>query len=111
MSMLEWNADLDTGVESIDIQHKRLMEMVNGVYDGMLSGKDGFPVLDVIGKLKDYTSYHFSTEEQYMDKHDYPDANAHKLEHRGFEEKVAQVEADCKSGKAAISMDIWVFDV
>lgn len=106
MSMLEWNDGLSTGIERIDNQHKKLVDIVNRIHDGMLANNSYFQLSDIFTELRDYTTYHFSTEEDYMEKYAYQDTNVHKNEHHSFVEKFTQVEQDCKSGKNAISMDI-----
>jgi len=109
MSLLVWNDRLSVNIREIDAQHKKLVDMVNGLHDAMKEGKAETMLMKIIADMKQYAASHFGMEEQYLKNHGYPDYPAHKMEHDKFVAKVIQVEKDCKSGKCAISMDILNF--
>jgi len=75
----------------------------------MKTGKADAVVLGIVDDMKRYASSHFSVEERHLKAHAYPEFAAHKSEHDKFVAKVVQVEADCKSGKCAMSMDVLNF--
>jgi len=52
---------------------------------------------------------HFSTEENYMQQWNFPQTDAHKLEHKAFVEQVAQFQKDFQAGKAALSVQVLKF--
>ncbi|GFK93861.1 Bacteriohemerythrin [Fundidesulfovibrio magnetotacticus] len=109
MSMLAWNDRLAVNIKEIDDQHKKLVDMINKLHDAMKGGKADAVVLGIVDEMKKYAASHFATEERHMKAHAYPEFAAHKAEHDKFVAKVLQVEADCKSGKCAMSMDILNF--
>jgi len=61
-----WESKLDTGIEVIDNQHKRIVAYVNQLETARRSG-DKVMVIDVIEQLVDYTQSHFSFEEAMME--------------------------------------------
>jgi hemerythrin len=109
MALLEWNDRLSVNIREIDDQHKKLVNMVNGLHDAMKEGKAEALLMRIVADMKQYAASHFGLEERYMKNNNYPDYPVHKSEHDKFVAKVVQVEKDCKSGKCAISMDILNF--
>ena len=74
----------------IDEQHKKLIEETNALYQGCLSGsveerKAYF--MQAVKSVVDYIKYHFSAEENMLEKVKYPAINAQKKEHACFVEK------------------------
>lgn len=67
--MLVWKDSYATGVEIVDTQHKHMFDIGNKIYKLL---KDDFcvdkydKVTEILEELKQYTRYHFETEEQYM---------------------------------------------
>ncbi len=106
---MEWKDDYSVGVEEIDNQHKRMIDIVNKLHQAMLDGKSKEILSDIIKELKDYTVYHFSTEEKYFDMYDYPEKDDHKKEHNDFVERVKEIEQEFKEGKIFISVKIMNF--
>lgn len=109
MPMLEWNDSLNVNVEKIDTQHKELVSMVNDLFDAMTGGANDSVATELVGRLKEYAIYHFDMEERLMEEYKYPDVQDHIPKHNDFRNKAAQIEADCNSGKFAISMDLLNF--
>ena len=64
---LAWSSELETGVDFVDSEHKRLVEIINML--GKLCVRNA-PVEEMsaaLGLLRDYTVYHFKNEEDLMD--------------------------------------------
>ena len=68
MAVLKWSESLSVEVASIDEQHKRLIGLINSFYEDLNLGSSKEKMLELIKALKEYTVYHFSTEERYMKK-------------------------------------------
>lgn len=109
MPMLEWNNGLSVQVKEIDEQHKKLVGMINTLFDSMKSETDDTVLLSIVDEMVKYAVEHFNTEERYMEKMGYPEFERHKSEHQDFVEKATQVENDLKYGKTVLSMDILNF--
>ncbi len=88
---IEWNDKLSVGIQEIDEQHKRLVELANRLNVALLSktGDDeASEVLDVLDKLIEYTRTHFVVEESLMRILGYPDYEEHKQHHEALVLKV-----------------------
>jgi diguanylate cyclase (GGDEF)-like protein/hemerythrin-like metal-binding protein/PAS domain S-box-containing protein len=61
-----WNARYETGLEIVDRQHQRLVELLNQL--GQLHAREGTlaDILKVFDELAAYAVYHFQTEERLM---------------------------------------------
>jgi hemerythrin len=80
---LKWTDDLSVGDKNIDKDHQELFELVNDLTKARMSHDYINAILE---RLKRYTIEHFSHEEVYMRKYNYPDLEAHLKEHAAFVE-------------------------
>lgn len=90
MVMFNWKEDYETGVAFIDEQHQKLFEIGNRAFelcrnDFVVDKYDR--IMDIIQELKDYTLFHFASEEEYLFKIGYKGFFAHKVEHDDFIKK------------------------
>jgi hemerythrin-like metal-binding protein len=106
MAYIDWNENLSVKVSSIDAQHKKLFELINDFYDNIQNRSNDESILCLINGMKQYTQTHFTTEEKYMEKYNYPDYDTHKSEHNKFIEKVSAIEEKYKNGKLILSFEI-----
>ncbi|MCL2200052.1 MAG: hemerythrin family protein [Defluviitaleaceae bacterium] len=78
-----WNESYATGNEIVDNDHKEVFKLVQDVLSSSKLDRT-----DKVGKAINFLSYyvvnHFNNEEKLMDECTYPDAAAHKEEHRAF---------------------------
>lgn len=93
--MLVWKEEYEIGVEQIDEQHKRLFELGNNIYalinDYLYEDKYD-KIVHILDELREYTKYHFKSEEAYMLQTKYPKYFSQKVEHDDFIEKIEEVE-------------------
>lgn len=95
--MIEWKDDYLLGIEKIDEQHKELFNIAQEIYSLMKNQliTDKYDQINkLISKLKDYTVFHFSYEEKYMQSIGYRKFFSHKVEHDDFIEKINNVDLD-----------------
>ncbi|MGE5489649.1 MAG: bacteriohemerythrin [Actinomycetota bacterium] len=94
MEAFVWNSRFETGLQQVDRQHHRLVEIVNQVGDRLLSGNMTETALETVFKeLADYAQHHFADEERLMDEFslDPRGVAAHKRHHRDFIDQVVQM--------------------
>ena len=58
-----WNDNLLVGIPEIDVQHRKLVSLVNDLAAGLVE-EDDVQLAQVFDALADYANYHFETEEQ-----------------------------------------------
>jgi hemerythrin len=82
MKRYEWDPALETGLESIDSQHKSLFELANHLQDAIdLHEEDPDAVADAVYGLVGYVVEHFRDEEALMAEIHYPGAGPHRALH------------------------------
>lgn len=108
MAYFTWDDSYSVNVREIDLQHQKLVGMINEFYDSVGKMPDQ-ALFTLIGKLVNYTQYHFSTEEKYFEQFSYPGTKEHTEEHRKFTAKVLDVKKKVEEGRLVISTEITSF--
>ncbi len=78
---MQWTEDLSVRIESVDAQHKKLLTIINNLYDSMQVGKANDVMRRILMDLATYTREHFSHEERLFSQHGYPGAAGHQKSH------------------------------
>ena len=92
--MLKWKDEYSIGIELIDDQHKRLFEIGNSAYELLRNDfcVDKYDkITEIIEELRQYTVFHFETEEEYMLEMKYIGYFEQKKEHDAFIKKINAV--------------------
>ena len=93
--MLKWKNEFETGITHLDEQHKHLFEIGNKAYSMIDDKMDKFDeIAALIEELKNYTVYHFTTEEEYMKSVGHRKFLSHKVEHDDFINKVKAIDLE-----------------
>lgn len=78
---LDWNSDYDIGVREIDSQHKKFLRIIKKLATLNAKPKKRAAAEKTLDKLLDYAQLHFRTEEELMERYDYPELHVQKKEH------------------------------
>ncbi len=110
MPLMEWNERFSVGVPSIDVQHKKLVSILNELHDAM-QAKHGHEALSkTLAGLISYTASHFKYEEELFAKTGYNSAAEHKKEHDKLTNQVLEVkEKYVKGVSTALSVEVLNF--
>lgn len=93
--MYEMKEEYKTGIKIIDQQHEKLFELAERTYQLL---KNDFTVdkydkiVHLVDELRDYTEFHFKTEEEYMESIGYKRMFTQKMEHIDFVKKLKDVD-------------------
>jgi hemerythrin len=94
---IKWNESFSCFEPTIDAQHMKMVELINDMEE-LASLNDGLDrydeIMAIFKELKEYTVYHFSTEESLFEKYGYDSFNVkvQKHQHQGFIEKIKAIE-------------------
>lgn len=91
---ITWSADLATGVEIIDLQHKELFSRVNDLLDACMNGRGAEHVIATINYLRNYVVEHFEMEEEVMRNAQYVGYEQHRALHLAFRDEVEALAKD-----------------
>lgn len=109
MALIEWSDKMSVGVESIDEQHKKLVNMINALNDALVRGEADAVLVKIFDGLAVYTQKHFQYEEQLFAEHGYPMAADHKAEHDALIAQVVELKTKLDAGSAMIGIELMKF--
>lgn len=99
MERLSLTPDLMVGIETIDNQHKELIDRINKFIDA-ISVSDKSLLSSELEKIFDfmieYAQNHFSDEENLMDQHKCPILDIQKMQHQFFIMEAKKLKFDLK---------------
>lgn len=109
---IAWTSDLNTGIDVIDDQHKRIVDYINQLESSMVKSSH-LVVGEVLDELVDYTMSHFAFEESLQEEAGYPFLKPHKAIHGVFIRRVGDFQARYKAGEAIAEelhhmLSIWL---
>lgn len=95
--MYEMKPEFLTGIELIDNEHRQLFDYANQIYE--LLHAEFVPdkydnIIDILGKLRDYTKQHFADEEAYMESIQYKKIFTQKIQHQAFIDELDKLDLD-----------------
>lgn len=93
-----WTSDLDTGIEPIDQQHRKLVDYINEL-EIAIQQQDSAAVGRVLDEVADYCTSHFAFEEDLQKKVGYMHAKSHKMVHDVFIRRMAKYRERHKAGE------------
>jgi hemerythrin-like metal-binding protein len=106
MAAINWNNSWSVKIDSIDIQHKNLINLINKFYEDLDITDNKTKLLKLVEGLQQYALLHFNKEENLMIKYNYPDYTNHIKEHKEFINKVNNYIDRLKSEKLIVSIEI-----
>ncbi|MEB3290828.1 MAG: bacteriohemerythrin [Leptolyngbya sp.] len=88
----QWKADYETGNTLVDQQHQGIFSIINALHSATVAGQGADLLESTIQSVRDYTTVHFDTEEQYMRDQNYAGYADHKRKHDALRAKFAAFE-------------------
>ncbi len=84
------------GIEEIDRQHRRLISLMDQLYDAASDEIVAGAAREIANDLFNYFDEHFTSEEALMESAGYPGIEAHKREHDSIIQKISSIFHDEK---------------
>ncbi|PVV11285.1 MAG: hypothetical protein B6D77_07065 [gamma proteobacterium symbiont of Ctena orbiculata] len=117
---LSWRDDWYLGIDEIDQQHLRLVELVNQTADLINAAGSGSAGngggMELVLQLQEETRQHFRDEEAFMRAHDYPHVTRHHREHALLQAELKDLIREIEEGKRGFdietltSLKYWLID-
>ena len=106
MALVEWRDEFRIGIESVDHEHRALIQLINDLHARVADGGDGGEadreaVLDFLGEVNTKISSHFALEEKIMRERGYDEFAEHKADHERLLDGVRDIMDDYESGTYA----------
>jgi hemerythrin len=109
MAHFDWKDEYSVKIAAIDLQHKRLVNMINDLFEAMQAGRGSAKIGSVLDGLVSYARTHFTTEENLLREHGYPELEAHIKTHQNFTAKIADMQRQFKEGRLTSALTISNF--
>lgn len=112
MDILKWRSSYETGIPSMDEQHKKLIDLVNTMYRVMRGSENISSVDEVLEEMEKYAQIHFRDEEELLQKHNYTAFESHIAAHQIYREKIAVLLKEMKedeSRKGTVEKQLYSF--
>jgi len=90
---LKWKSAYSVGIASIDMQHRKLIELINSLQAAVDYSTGEHFERKALDELVDYTKTHFKYEEELMEQNGYADFESHCREHARMIARVDEVLA------------------
>lgn len=108
MGVLEWKEEYSVGIEEMDKQHLKLLEIVNEFHE-ISKTRDFERISTILDKLRLYTVEHFESEEDYMRRAGYNRLDEHIEQHKDLVEKLEEFEYQYQSQEHIYSDQFMAF--
>ena len=103
--LVQWDeAQMTTGVDSIDEQHQELIKMINELHRACLAGAGKEELRRMMSFLAVYVQTHFKHEEGLMDQHRCPSKGANKAAHMRFLQTFGELNQNFEAHGPTTSM-------
>jgi len=109
MPLMKWDEQLSVNVKEVDGQHMKLVEILNSFSDTIQHGERRGAKAKALSDLLDYTSYHFSTEEELFAIHGYPGLTGHMRQHDAPTKDVTRLVQRFWRGEEVAGIEIVTF--
>lgn len=98
MTFLTWKPEYSVGIESVDHEHREMIELVNDLHKEMKERGDPGSIDQFLGDIHATISAHFALEERVMRQSNYDEYEPHKDDHEELLDQIRDL------------MDAYAFD-
>ncbi|MCH9696041.1 MAG: bacteriohemerythrin [Gammaproteobacteria bacterium] len=91
MTLLQWRVEFSVGVQSIDDEHRELIDLINNFYEKLLRESDNEKIELRLGDIVSAISMHFALEERLMRESNYEEYAAHKEDHEELLDQIYEL--------------------
>ncbi len=106
---LSWDDSWAVGIRELDAQHRHLISLINQLWESMRRGESQKVLADTFDSLVRYTSAHFASEEQLMERSCYSELAYHKQEHKMLAAAVVEFQSRFHAGEIAMTEVVLTF--
>lgn len=109
MAQMQWHPSLETGIEQLDAQHRRLVDFVNRLDAALSGGNIDSEMGRVLADLVVYSHEHFAAEEDLMQRIGFYGLHSHRTEHRRIAQQIKGFLLRLKQGGNVSPTELLIF--
>jgi len=87
MDLIKWRESYETGISSMDMQHQKLIELINELYKALRKEESYKSLEDILAEMTTYAEQHLQEEESILEANDYPDYVNHIAMHQSYRDQ------------------------
>lgn len=107
MKKIEWDESVSLGHPRLDEHRKYFIQLLNKMEEHQDDLVSSEAVSQLIYQMREFATYYFSLEEEYLEKAEFERLESHKNQHRKFKEKTAAFCIDIMNRKASAPKEIY----
>jgi hemerythrin len=112
-----WEDKYATGIELLDAQHKKLIDITNELYRACLSRSTTLDAVfkESMSRMVEYVRFHFTAEQELLKRIGYPKAHEHKMQHDTLIRQILEAAENYGKGKKFVpnnfvrTLKEWIF--
>ncbi len=109
MGVIKWRDTYNTGIESIDSEHRQLVDLIDKMYCAVRDQATQEAVMDILNELVTYTQNHFTSEEEIMQANNYPKLAEHSAEHKKLIDQVEDFKSKVLDNFPKEAQEFYLF--
>lgn len=109
MAYFSWTDKISVNIDSIDRQHRQLIDIMNELHDLRISGKAEQMAINILVRLRKYTKDHFSYEERLFAQYGFAGAEEHKNQHADLVRELDKLIVKANAGNLFVSRELFNF--
>ena len=109
MNIIKWRDSYNIDIESMDMQHKKIIELVNKLYNVIRNDASDNSIVQILEEMTKYAEKHLQEEEVLLKTNNYPDLTTHLAMHQLYRDRLNTLLQDLKKGNGTAVMDTYSF--
>lgn len=98
MKYLKWSEQYSVGIDSVDFEHRNLIDMINMIYAELEDRRNIDEIMQTMRDVHTEISAHFATEERMMLQADFGEYAAHKSDHEDLLDQIGIMMGAIENG-------------
>ena len=109
MEIIKWRESYETGIPSMDQQHRVLIDLINQLYTMMREKSSEDELGSILQRCLDYGEEHLQTEEALLEQHGYPEMEQHIAHHQKFFKTIEDLKQQYGEQEGEVTPEIYKF--
>lgn len=109
MDIVKWRESYATGISSMDTQHKKVIELINLLYNMIVEKEPSESINKVLSEMNQYAELHLREEEELLKNNEFPEFSQHRQSHSGYRKKTLIFIDEAKNGNQAMMKEMYSY--
>ena len=107
--LIRWKEDFNLNIKIIDQQHRKLVDMINVLYNSVIDKEDHKVIEQTLQDVMEYAFVHLRQEERYFEQCNYTYAPEHIACHQSFVQKAEEFHEAYLINRSLLTQDVLEF--